>query len=264
MINMYQTNLPPPPTPPRLGSVKSAPGTGHNKPLLGFLIGMIVLQMLLLLGGFTYLYHKENKYDEDFEHKYLDDMVVLRRLGECEKDSQSVLDCEKLVEKYKNIMEKVSQVEGKAMKRTGGVPSYGAMARMIVKQPVVGALPSSKYLEWNIGHSVLRNVQYFKSSWLKVLQPGDYDIYSQVAFSKWHPKTPLASRVKLRKGETGKEKNLMTAYCSLGDQNRTDVCTAFQGGVFSLEPEDQISVWVTDPSLVNYEEGTTTFGLFKL
>jgi hypothetical protein len=47
------------------------------------------------------------QYDEDFEHKYLDDMVVLRRLGECEKDSQSVLDCEKLVEKYKNIMEKV-------------------------------------------------------------------------------------------------------------------------------------------------------------
>ncbi|KAK6298394.1 hypothetical protein J4Q44_G00314490 [Coregonus suidteri] len=264
MINMYQTSLPPPPIPPRLDSVKSAPGPGHNKPLLGFLIGMIVLQMLLLLGGFTYLYHKENEYEEDFEHKYLDDMIVLRRLGECEKDSQSVLDCKKLVEKYKNIIAKVSQVEGKAAKLTGSVPSNGAMARVIVKQPVADRPPTSKYLEWNIGHSVLRNVQYFKSSWLKVLQPGDYIIYSQVAFSKWHPKTLLASRVKLRKGEAGQEKDLMTSYCSLGDQNHTDLCTAFQGGVFSLKSKDQLSVWVTDPTLVNYEEGTTTFGLYKL
>ncbi|XP_029518608.1 CD40 ligand-like isoform X1 [Oncorhynchus nerka] len=263
MINTYQTSMPPPPIPPRLGSVMSAPGPGHSKPLIRFLIGMIVLQMVLLLGGFTYLYHTDNKYHKDLDSKYLDDMIILKRLEECEKDIQSVLDCKNLVEKYKSILAKVSQEEGRAAKLTGDGPSYGAMARMIVKQPVSGT-PPTKYLEWNIGHSVRKNVQYYMSSWLKVLQPGDYNIYSQVAFSKWHPKTPLASRVKLRKGETGEEKDLMTAYCSLGDQDHTDVCTAFQGGVFRLEPDDQLSVWVTDPSLVNYEEGTTTFGLYKL
>ncbi|KAL0974132.1 hypothetical protein UPYG_G00216070 [Umbra pygmaea] len=257
MINTFHSSLPPP-IPPRLGSGR--PGPAQNKPLLRFLIGVVMVQMTLVVVGFIYLYHMENLYHKDLTHKYLDDMIILRRLEDCEKDSQLLLDCTKLLETYKNVLAKVSQAEGKAAKITGNMPSVGAMARMIVKGPV----SSSNYLEWNIKHSVLKNINYYKSSWLNVTQPGDYNIYAQVAFSKWHPKTPLASRVKLRKGEDQEEVVLMTAYCALGKQNQSETCTAFQAGVFNLETGDQLSVWVTDPILVNYEVESTTFGLYRL
>ncbi|XP_010899776.1 CD40 ligand [Esox lucius] len=255
MINTYHSSLPPPPIPPRLGSIK--PDAGQSKPLLRFLIGMIVLQMVLLLGGFIYLYHMEKVYH--MELKY--DMITMAKLKECLEDKQSEIKCGEFMEIFKNIKTPVSQKEGIAAKHTGSGSSYGAMARMTVKQTL--PYDSSNILKWNMDHSVLKHINYYKSSWLKVLQSGDYSIYTQVTFSMWHPKKPLASQLKLRKRESEEAKTLMTAYCSLNN-NTSDVCTAYQGGVFSLDEGDQLSVWVTDLSLVSYDVDCTTFGLYKL
>ncbi|KAM6953165.1 CD40 ligand [Aplochiton taeniatus] len=119
------------------------------------------------------------------------------------------------------------------------------------------------HLKWNMRHSVRQNINFFKASWLTVVQPGDYYIYSQVTFSKWNPKLPLASMVQLRETETGEEKAVMKAYCALA--NRTgSMCTASQSEVLTLKSGNQLSVWVIDLSLVDYEREATTFGMYKL
>lgn len=88
-----------------------------------------------------------------------------------------------------------------------------------------------------------------------------------MTFSKGSPHMPLASKVKMRKNETDKvEKTVMQAYCSLieSDAGIPHLCTTMQAEVVALESGNQLSVWVEDPSLVNYEDGATTFGMYKL
>lgn len=121
------------------------------------------------------------------------------------------------------------------------------------------------YLQWDITHSARKQVSHSHSTWLTILEPGDYFVYSRVTFSKDHPKLALASRVKMRKGETAEDKDVMKAYCSLSrDTASPQMCTATQEDVITLEKGNQLSVWVQDPSLVDYEEGATTFGIYKL
>lgn len=122
------------------------------------------------------------------------------------------------------------------------------------------------YLKWNIKHSVRRNINYYNGSWLTILQPGDYYVYSRVTFSKGDPSRPLVSRVKLRKNEVGIEQAVMQAYCSLDHSSLSipQMCTATQGQLITLEKGNQLAVWVQDLSLVDYEEVATTFGMYKV
>lgn len=119
-----------------------------------------------------------------------------------------------------------------------------------------------------MGHSVRREINYFRKSWLTILQSGDYYVYSRVTFSKGDSKRPLATKIKLRKNETEKEKTVMQAFCSLNNHNGSalvpHMCTASQGEVITLEKGNQLSVWVQDLLLVDYEEESTTFGMYKL
>lgn len=112
-----------------------------------------------------------------------------------------------------------------------------------------------------------RDISYSHNIWLTVQKPGDYYVYSRVTFSKGSPRMPLASKVKLRKNETDKaEETVMQAFCSLTDSGSSvpHLCTATQGDVITLESGNQLSVWVQDFTLVDYEAGATTFGMYKL
>lgn len=65
MINTYQTSLAPPPVPPRSRSQPvlipaSLPSRGHNKVLIPFLVGVVVLHLFLSVTGFFYLYYHEH------------------------------------------------------------------------------------------------------------------------------------------------------------------------------------------------------------
>uniref|UniRef100_A0A667WS84 THD domain-containing protein n=1 Tax=Myripristis murdjan TaxID=586833 RepID=A0A667WS84_9TELE len=216
MINTYQTSLAPPPVPPRMNRTSpvlipaAAPSHGYSKPLIRFLVGLVLLHLLLSFVGFFYLYHTTMSLT----------MCVL-------SPSAALL--------------------------TSGGRSHNAMARMTVKQPSY----------WNMGRSFYRNINYYRISWLTVLQPGDYYVYARVTFSRGHPKIPLASRVTFRESETAKENEVMKAYCSLESQS-SGLCTATQGEVITLKAGNQLSVWVQDLSLVDYEEGATTFGMYQL
>ncbi|XP_049441646.1 CD40 ligand [Epinephelus fuscoguttatus] len=234
MINTYQTSLAPPPVPPRLGKSHQVliptPLSGHSKSLIRFLVGAVLLQLFLSVGGFILLYHND----------------------------QMLLSPEKKEAKAAALMSDKQETSAKVL------------ARMFVKRPQTPDQKSkSGYLQWDWDHSTLRNTRPFIKSWLTILQSGDYYVYSRVTFSKGDPKVPLATRVMLRKSESDKEeKVLMQAYCSLDSSGEnasiSHPCTATQGEVVTLEEGNQLGVWIQGLSLVDFEERATTFGMYKL
>nr|XP_061793210.1 uncharacterized protein LOC133583102 [Nerophis lumbriciformis] len=127
------------------------------------------------------------------------------------------------------------------------------------------ALPpqTAGFLQWNMKHSVRHHVNTYGSSWLTVLEPGDYMVFSRVTFSRAQPERPTASAVKLKRGPSAEETVAMRAYCSL-DSSGSGQCTASVGEVMSLERGNQLSLWVQDLSLVDYSETATSFGIYKL
>ncbi|KAM8908728.1 CD40 ligand isoform 2-T2 [Spinachia spinachia] len=148
--------------------------------------------------------------------------------------------------------------------------SNRAWARMAVdhRSPTADQKSASGFLQWNINHSVRRDIGYYLNSWLTILQPGDYYVYSTVTFSGGDPLRPLVSRVKLRHSEKEEDAVVMQAYCSLSSGSGSPavprLCTATQGAVITLERGNQLAVWVQDLLLVDYEDGATTFGMYKL
>ncbi|KAI1898068.1 hypothetical protein AGOR_G00068530 [Albula goreensis] len=218
MINTYHTSLPPPPIPPRPGHHQ--PPSGRSTPFLWFLSVIMVLQMGVTFGGFIYLFRKTNMLQSEFLRRGYDDLVVLKRLQECHEgslDSNSLLDCGKILEKYKAIMSKVSQVSGK-----------GAVAHMVPERPGKSSQSTGKTLRWNKEHSLLVQVTYMSTPGaLSINVPGDYYIYSQVTFSKTHPKAPLSQCIVQRKASMADEKVLLRTFVSLKGENQPS--TSFQG-----------------------------------
>lgn len=233
MINTYQTSLAAPPVPPRLSRSHPVlipaplPSQGHSKSLIRFLVGVVLLHLFLSVGGFIYLYH-------------------YGKLGD------------------------VPSTDGKAafLSSDKQETSYRAAARMLVDKSSKSKKSAEGYLQWAIDHSLLRNINYYRNSWLTILETGDYYVYSRVTFSKGDSKVPLTSIIKLRKTETGEEKDVMQGYCNLDDHRGSPpvprLCTVTQGDVITLEKGHQLSVWVHDLSLVDYKDGATTFGMYKL
>ena len=139
---------------------------------------------------------------------------------------------------------------------------------MLVNVLIFPSVSTAGYLEWDMNHSILRAINYYRYSWLTILEPGDYYVFSRVTFSKGNSELPLVSMVKMRKNETGAEKTMMQAFCSLEIRSVSSsiprLCTATQGEVIPLEKGNQLSVWVQDLSLVDYNEGATAFGMYKV
>ncbi|MEQ2302140.1 hypothetical protein AMECASPLE_003530 [Ameca splendens] len=241
MINTYQTSMAlpqvPPPVPPRLGRSQPVlipaqlPSPGHSKPLLRFLVAVVVLHLLLSVGGFLYLYYTE------------------RQLSHATYSSPQGRVGFPPIEKQET--------------------AYRALARLVIKPRSYSTkAKTSGYLQWDTDHSVYRDINYFHSTWVTILQPGDYFVYSRVTFSRGDSTIPLASFVKMRKSDSGEEKVVMKAYCSMsngtGSMLNPHMCTATQQDVITLERGNQLSVWVEDLSLVDYEVGATSFGMYKV
>ncbi|XP_030223366.1 CD40 ligand [Gadus morhua] len=238
MINTYQTSAFPPQPPPRHTSLPAehlAPRRGPTRAVVRVLGLVVVLHLLLSCGGFYYLYTGR--------------MI-------------SPLESAKPNEEGK--------ISAQTSERRSEKASPKVMAGMTVKRPPsdIRSTPSrsggGQYLQWNMDHSILKNVGYYWASWLKVQQPGDYYVYARVSFSGGGTEgMPLVSMVKRKHNDTGKPHDVMKAYCSLGNHN-TGPCTASQGQVLSLQMGNLLSVWVENHTWVDYERGATTFGMFKL
>ncbi|XP_061582331.1 CD40 ligand [Cololabis saira] len=233
MINTYQTSMAPPPVPPRAGRSQpilipaTLPSRGHSKPLIRFLLGAVMLHFLLSVGGFIFLYYYNEK--PAFPRS---GATAARIAGRPQMPEQETSD--------------------------------RPLAHMIAKN-ATSRKPGN--LEWNRSHSVFTNINTFHNSWVTILEPGSYYVYSSVTFSKGDAKVPLVSWVQLRKSESAREKVVMKAYCSLSSfssESNPHMCTATRGEVIMLEAGNQLSVYVQDLSLIDYAEGATTFGMYKL
>ncbi|XP_023650635.1 CD40 ligand [Paramormyrops kingsleyae] len=267
MINTYTTSFIAPPVPPRTSS--RAPAPTRHPVHLWLLSVVLVLQMIVFAGTFVYLFLRDSELQREFESQFHDDLIVLRRLQECDDRSleySTLLDCKKILDKYKNILLKISQAEGSVGLRLGDTPirKPGAMAHMLVK-PDRSQVTSTKVLQWYQEHSLLMNVDYLITPrTLRIRFKGHYYIYSQVTFSGWHPKIPLVQTVMRQATAAGKktEDVLLKAFCTM--KNAGEACTSFQGGTFQLEEGMELYVNVTDINLLNFEETATTFGLFMV
>ncbi|XP_061691644.1 uncharacterized protein LOC133509029 [Syngnathoides biaculeatus] len=291
MINTYHSSvasLPPPPPLPRQSQVfiqPRAPSAGHSKTLFRSLLAVVVLHFLLTAGGFAFLYctgrmEKPPLPKATFQQtssRTFARMVVANRIHSPARES---------TRKRRNPSCLLfSQFDSLVfMMLTFGVlkQTHEAFTELLLKLNSIqvdtiyqlgraDAVPPAGYLQWDMKHSVRSNVNYYRSSWLTVLEPGDYVVFSRVTFSRADPQRPLASAVKLKRGESSKETVAMTAYCSLdgsgsgsGFGSVPRLCTASLGEVMTLERGNQLSLWVQDQSLVDYSEAATSFGIYKL
>ncbi|XP_028816476.1 CD40 ligand [Denticeps clupeoides] len=225
MINTFHTSLPPPPVPPRLGHRRSEPR--QNSPLVWFLSVVLVLHMIVTLLGFIYLFQRSNQGNQ------------------------------------------ISQLEARADKLSSE-RLHQPLAHMSLKNNNPTCTVEDKVpcvLVWNNDHSVRVNVDTEGPSRLKIKQTGYYYVYSQVTFSKRDVKTsPQNSIIKstdqsLRETHNKKDEVLLDSYCSVG---YTSQCSAFQGGIFKLEQDEELYVRVTNLTWVSPDWNSTFFGLYKL
>ncbi|KAK0148905.1 hypothetical protein N1851_010658 [Merluccius polli] len=231
MINTYQTSGFPPPVPTRLSL--RAPESGQNRAVVRVLVGVVALHLLLSVGGFFYL----------FTDRRPSALESANSNGEAKPSARS---SERRSEKASHI----------------------AMASMTVKPPPPPHRATDKaamqYLQWNMDHSLRRNVDYQWPSWLKVKQAGDYYVYARVSFSRGGaPGLPLLSAVRLKPSAAGEPRDVMKAYCSLGGRTKGQ-CTASQGQVLRLQAGELLGVWVENATWVDYDIGATTCGMYKL
>ncbi|XP_048851323.1 CD40 ligand-like isoform X2 [Brienomyrus brachyistius] len=256
MINTYNNSLPPPPpvpppVPPRGSRQQPQPGAADSKGQVKGLYILIFLQFLVTSGMFFYLFWSNNRAGDMRE-----EAAAMKMLQDCGKGSlghQSVLDCLKISQ---------SEGEGEAHSSDGQLSASGAAAHMKVEKP--SPLSALKELQWDQKESIVRDVVHlYGRGMLQIGQSGYYYIYSQVTFSKTHPKTPLVQTVMSWSGSSGKEEGslLMKAFCY---KSSVEQCTSFQGGVFKLEKGQKVSVNVTDKDLVHFDGTATAFGLFQL
>lgn len=234
MINTYQTSLaPPPPLPPRHGRPQPilipgpVPTKSHSKHLIRFLVGVVVAHLLLSVAAFLYLYSKHQSGEQ---------------ISSEGRSSASSLSSEK---------RKASTLSS---------------AHMVNFNHVTRPKPSAGHIQWDMSRSSLRDINPYRGSWLTVLRPGEYYVYSSVTFSKGDPSVPLVSQVKVRDDVDQEERVSTQASCYLRSDGRSNpgACTATQGRLVTLRDGNQLSVWVSNLSLVDYRDAGTTFGMYRL
>ncbi|XP_051716468.1 CD40 ligand isoform X1 [Ctenopharyngodon idella] len=260
MINTFHSSYNPPPVPPRAGYSKPQPP--GNTPMVKFLSVMLLLLMILTFGGFLYLFQKLNV--QELRGSYPADLLRLENCVNDKLGEDSVAECGQLIEKYKDVIAKVSQANEKVSKLTGGPSFNGPAAYMVLlnqHKDTNSEFQRSNYLLWDRDDSLLQDVGLnSKRDMLIIHYPGIYFIYSQVTFSK-HSKSALMQAVRSPEPTKEKDKELLKSFCSL-NPSKPNLCTASLVGVFRLQKDQQLYVTVTNTSLVNRD--SCSFGLFKL
>ncbi|XP_073677314.1 CD40 ligand [Garra rufa] len=259
MINTFHSSYNPPPVPPRARYSKPQPV--GNTSLVKFLSVMLLLLMILTFGGFLYLFQKLNV---QLQGSYTEDMRSLQRLQDCADNKMgkdSMTECGELIEKYKAVIEKVSQANEKLSKLIGGPHFTGPAAHMtalnVLKDKTSDFLKTNRLL-WDKEHSLLQDVRLIERDKLTIQNPGIYFVYSQVTFSKNSLSTSLKQSIRTVDPKIQGGKELLKSFCSL----QSNLCTASMAGVIHLEKNQQLFVTVTNTSLVNRD--SCNFGLFKL
>ncbi|NXV46278.1 CD40L protein, partial [Uria aalge] len=268
-----------PATPRPIGS--TSPGT--MKMFMGFLAVFIVAQMIGTVLFCLYLHMKMDKMEDVLSLN--EDYIFLRKVQKCqtaEGQKSTLLDCEKVLKAFQDLQCKPMKMNPKLNPWPFLIAGH-EHPRLMHKnetavagekrQPVAAHLAGQKssksvsVLEWKttIYGPMNNNSISYQEGKLKVKEAGLYYIYSQVSFcTKAATSAPFTlyiylylpmeeDRLLLKGLDTH---STSTSFC--------DLQSIREGGVFKLREGDMVFVNVTDSTRVNYNHGSTYFGIFKL
>ncbi|KFP41743.1 CD40 ligand, partial [Chlamydotis macqueenii] len=213
-----------------------------------------------------------------------EDYIFLRKIQKCqmaEGQKSTLLDCEKVLKAFQDL-------QGKDGGGSKGQPKFEMQrghehphlmhknetsVAVEKRQPIAAHLAGQKsnkavsVLEWKTtmyGPMNSNSISYQEGK-LKVKEAGLYYIYSQVSFcTKAATSAPFTLYIYLylpMEEDRLLLKGLDTHSTSM---SLCDLQSIREGGVFKLREGDMVFVNVTDSTRVNYNHGSTYFGMFKL
>uniref|UniRef100_A0A8B9FLQ7 CD40 ligand n=1 Tax=Amazona collaria TaxID=241587 RepID=A0A8B9FLQ7_9PSIT len=209
------------------------------KMLMGFLAVFIVAQTIGTVLFCLYLHMKMDKMEEVLNLN--EDYIFLRKVQKCqtlEGQKSTLLDCEKILKAFQDLQCK--------------------------EQP---KFEMQRVLEWKttMYGPTSNNLISYQEGKLKVKEAGLYYIYSQVSFCSMEATlAPFTLYIYLHL-PMEEDRLLLKGF----DTHRTSTSSCEpqsirEGGVFELREGDMVFVNVTDSTRVNYKQGITYFGIFKL
>uniref|UniRef100_A0A8C8AI14 CD40 ligand n=1 Tax=Otus sunia TaxID=257818 RepID=A0A8C8AI14_9STRI len=234
------------------------------KMFMGFLTVFIVAQMIGTVLFCLYLHMKMDKMEEVLSLN--EDYIFLRKVQKCqtaEGQKSTLLDCEKILKGFQDLQ---YPDEG-----GGGLPdTHTALPHK--RQPVAAHLAGQKsskavsVLEWKTTmYGPMNNAISYQEGKLKVKEAGLYYIYSQVSFcTKAATSAPFTLYIYLYLPMEEDRLLLKGLDTHSTSKSLCDLQSIREGGVFKLREGDMVFVNVTDSTLVNYNHGSTYFGIFKL
>lgn len=278
---MWMMNEPYSPATPRPMS-STSPST--MKMFMGFLVVFIVAQTIGTVLFCLYLHMKMDKMEEVLNLN--EDYIFLRKVQKCqtpEGQKSTLLDCEKILKAFQDLQckdreaskeqPKFEMQRGHEHEHPHSMHKNETPVAVEKRQPIAVHLAGHNrskrvsVLEWKttMYGPTSNDLISYQEGKLKVKEEGLYYIYSQVSFcTKESTLAPFTlyiylhlpmeeDRLLLRGLDTH---STSTSYCKLQSIR--------EGGVFKLREGDMVFVNVTDSTRVNYNQGSTYFGIFKL
>uniref|UniRef100_A0A8D0EWX9 CD40 ligand n=1 Tax=Strix occidentalis caurina TaxID=311401 RepID=A0A8D0EWX9_STROC len=235
------------------------------KMFMGFLTVFIVAQMIGTVLFCLYLHMKMDKMEEVLSLN--EDYIFLRKVQKCqtaEGQKSTLLDCEKILKGFQDLQCKggeASKGQPKFEMQKGEFPGASTA-------PVASHLPCfpPTVLEWKTTmYGPTNNAISYQEGKLKVKEAGLYYIYSQVSFcTKAATSAPFTLYIYLYLPMEEDRLLLKGLDTHSTSKSLCDLQSIREGGVFKLREGDMVFVNVTDSTLVNYNHGSTYFGIFKL
>uniref|UniRef100_A0A8D0EWR6 CD40 ligand n=1 Tax=Strix occidentalis caurina TaxID=311401 RepID=A0A8D0EWR6_STROC len=238
------------------------------KMFMGFLTVFIVAQMIGTVLFCLYLHMKMDKMEEVLSLN--EDYIFLRKVQKCqtaEGQKSTLLDCEKILKGFQDLQCKVHccWADKDPAEGGGGLPAEK-------RQPIAAHLAGQKsskavsVLEWKTTmYGPTNNAISYQEGKLKVKEAGLYYIYSQVSFcTKAATSAPFTLYIYLYLPMEEDRLLLKGLDTHSTSKSLCDLQSIREGGVFKLREGDMVFVNVTDSTLVNYNHGSTYFGIFKL
>uniref|UniRef100_A0A8V5HH26 CD40 ligand n=1 Tax=Melopsittacus undulatus TaxID=13146 RepID=A0A8V5HH26_MELUD len=238
------------------------------KMLMGFLAVFIVAQTIGTVLFCLYLHMKMDKMEEVLDLN--EDYVFLRKVQKCqtpEGQKSTLLDCEKILKAFQDLQCKdrgASEEQPKFEMQRGEFPQS---CQMDVFLPAHLPCFPPTVLEWETtmyGPTSNSLISYHEGK-LKVKEAGLYYIYSQVSFcSKQATLAPFTLYIYLHLPMEEDRLLLKGLDTHITSTATCEPQSIREGGVFNLREGDMVFVNVTDSTRVNYRQGITYFGIFKL
>ncbi|XP_010224891.1 PREDICTED: LOW QUALITY PROTEIN: CD40 ligand [Tinamus guttatus] len=274
MNEPYSPTAPRPPSGPR-----TSPGT--MKMLMCFLAAFVVAQTIGTALFCLYLHMKTDKMEETMSLN--EDYVFLRKVQKCqtaEGHKSTLLDCDKILSSFQDLQckdgegskqqPKFEMQKGHEHSHSKGKNETTAAAerRQPIAAHLAGDMNSRKVsvLQWRkTGYAPMSSLISYHEGKLKVERAGLYYIYSQVSFcTKATTSAPFTLYIYLYLPNEADRLLLKGLDTHSTSQAYCDLQSIREGGVFELREGDMVFVNVTDSTQVNYNHGSTYFGMFKL